>query len=286
MVDRVVLPDGVELAYEVVGHGRPVYVCHGGPSTDFEYLGVDLAPLVQGHAILFHHYRGSGESGVAAPSSYTFDQLADDLEFLRRRRGDDRVVVVGHSMGADIALRHALRHPAGVAGVVLVGGAPGISVLETLGPMSPRAISRAAGRGLVYLLRWSWRPESDPRQLARYALWRATFEAKPEVQRQLEARGSWRRNDNARSLERAGFDRSIWSQVADLKVPLLLLYGSRDAGAVAAARRFRSAVPGAEELVIAGAGHHPFYESGAALEALADFTLRAQATRTNGEPTC
>lgn len=282
----MVLPDGVELAFEVVGHGRPVYVCHGGPSTDFEYLRVDLEPLAQGHAILFHHYRGSGESGVAAPSSYTFDQLADDLEFLRRRRGDDRVVVVGHSMGADIALRHAVRHPAGVAGVVLVGGAPGISVLQTLSAMSPRAIARAAGRGLVYLVRWSWRPESEARQLARYALWRATFEAKPEVQRELEARASLRRNDNARSLERAGFDRSVWPQVADLTVPLLLLYGSRDAGAVAAARRFRSAGPGVEELVIAGAGHHPLYESAAALEVLADFIVRALPPEKNRGCTC
>ena len=212
------------------------------------------------------------------PSTYNFDQLADDVEALRRSRGDDRIVVVGHSMGADVALRLAIRHPKGLAGAVLIGGAPGISIPETLRAMSPGAIGRATGRGLVYLVRWIWRAESERRQLARYAIWRATFESRPEVQQQLDGRAVLRRNDNASMLERAGFDRGVWSRIAELQVPVLLVYGSRDAGAVAAGRRFRTTTPDAEEVVIADAGHHPLFESPMALAAVADFLARTTAT--------
>lgn len=268
---------GVSLAYEVVGFGWPLYVCHGGPSTDYQYLRDDLSALAVGVRLVFHDYRGSGESDAAAPETYTFDQLADDLDGLRRELGDERIVVLGHSMGGDVAARVALHHPDAVAGLVLVGASPGTSMISTARAMSLSAFSRAIGRAVVYVARWSWRRETPERRLARYAVWKATFEARPGIQARLDDRAVLRMNDNASELERAGFDEAIWARLVDMKTPILLIYGTRDAAAVAAAGRFKATAAPATEFVVDGGGHHPLFEDKSAVEAVRAFVAERSA---------
>ena len=269
-MERVDL-EGVSLAYEVIGCGPPLYVCHGGPSTDYQYLRDDLFALAARVRLVFHDYRGSGDSDVAARESYTFDQLADDVDGLRRALGDERIVVLGHSMGGDVAARVAVRHPDAIAGLILVGASPGTSMLSTARAMSWPALARAIVRGAVYLAKWSWRRETPARRLARYAVWKATFEARPEIQSRLDDRAVLRMNDNASVLERAGFDESIWTRLDEISTPILLIYGSRDASAVAAARRFRATAAPIAEFVVERGGHHPLFEDKRAVGAVSAF---------------
>lgn len=56
--------------------------------------------------------RGTGDSGVPEdPSTYRCDHLVDDVEALREHLGLDRIDVLAHSAGADLALLYAARHP-------------------------------------------------------------------------------------------------------------------------------------------------------------------------------
>lgn len=56
--------------------------------------------------------RGTGDSGVPEdPSTYRCDRLVDDVEALREHLGLDRIDVLTHSAGADLALLYAARHP-------------------------------------------------------------------------------------------------------------------------------------------------------------------------------
>lgn len=65
--------------------------------------------------------RGRGHSR-ALPAPFTLRQHADDAARVLDAAGRDRVVVVGHSMGAFVATEFAAHHPDRVAGVVLVDG--------------------------------------------------------------------------------------------------------------------------------------------------------------------
>ena len=80
--------------------------------------------------MVFYDHRGHGESGSAAPATYTIDQLGRDLDaVLRVIVPTGPIVLVGHSMGAMVTLAYARLFPhtigTRVVGVGLIAGAAG-----------------------------------------------------------------------------------------------------------------------------------------------------------------
>src|SRR5690242_4894004 len=122
----MVTRDGAEIFLTTSGRGRRVYVLNGGPANDHRYLADDLARFGDecGYEFVLHDYRGSGQSPPAPAATYTFAQLADDLDALRRELGDETIVVLGHSLGGFVGTTYALRHPERCAALVLVGTFP------------------------------------------------------------------------------------------------------------------------------------------------------------------
>src|SRR5260221_12322015 len=99
--------DGVAIRYSCSGKGPRVYLCQGGPLGDSSGIAAELSPLADEFTLVAHDYRGSGASERAAPDTYDFEHLADDLDQLRAHLGDDRIDVVAHSMGVPMVLRFA-----------------------------------------------------------------------------------------------------------------------------------------------------------------------------------
>jgi pimeloyl-ACP methyl ester carboxylesterase len=124
--------NGVELGYEVVGSGAPMLLIHGAHIADA------LQPLVAEPALerfqrIRYHRRGVGGSTRpvdAVPTSVA--EQASDAVGLLDHLGVDRAHMVGHSLGAVIALELAAQHPTRVASLVL------------LEPMFPTAPAGAA----------------------------------------------------------------------------------------------------------------------------------------------
>ncbi len=72
--------------------------------------------------------RGHGRSGIAGPGSYEpADYVADVETLITRRFAGERFVVIGHSMGGQIAARLAASRPDLVDGVISVDGSLGFS---------------------------------------------------------------------------------------------------------------------------------------------------------------
>jgi pimeloyl-ACP methyl ester carboxylesterase len=67
--------------------------------------------------------RGHGRSG-APTQRYTVDGFADDVAWLCEQIGMSLAVLVGHSMGGQVVLDLAARHPDLVGAVVMVDAAP------------------------------------------------------------------------------------------------------------------------------------------------------------------
>ena len=117
-----VVANGVEIAYDEAGQGKPAIVLiHGafGSRQDFAELGKRLD---QRHRVIALDLRGHGDSSVPREGFAIADFTQDVLAVCRDARVD-RVILCGHSFAANIALTAAAQDPDLVAGVVMLDGA-------------------------------------------------------------------------------------------------------------------------------------------------------------------
>jgi lipase len=114
------VPDGNGLAALTFGDGPEVAVAvHGITASAMAWPVVGRA-LPREWTLVAPDLRGRGAS-AGLPGPFGLDRHADDVCALARARGD-QVVLVGHSMGAYVALLAAAAHPELFTRLVLVDG--------------------------------------------------------------------------------------------------------------------------------------------------------------------
>jgi pimeloyl-ACP methyl ester carboxylesterase len=119
--------DGAKLAYRRAGSGPPLVCVPGGPGRSPRYLG-DLGGLGHSRELILPDIRGTGDSEVPAdPAAYRCDRIAEDVEALRAGLGLERMDLLGHSAGGNVALLYAAAHPERIGHLILL--APGVRAL-------------------------------------------------------------------------------------------------------------------------------------------------------------
>jgi pimeloyl-ACP methyl ester carboxylesterase len=101
------------------------FLCDGIACDGFiwKYVWDDLSALVP---LTHWNYRGHGRSAPPRdPERLDIPALADDLMQVRRHVDDPPAILVGHSMGCQVALEEYRRHPDKVKGLVLICGTYG-----------------------------------------------------------------------------------------------------------------------------------------------------------------
>lgn len=242
-MDNVIV-DGAELSTLALGSaaGTPLVMLHGLIAGNMAtWYSAFATPLAGERRVLLYDQRGHGGSSIPS-RGFDLDTQSDDLaRVLAHHRVDRRFDLVGHSMGALIALRHALRHPHRLRRLVLVD-AP----MPACDHVAPSLLSA-----------------KTPETLAEH------FGANGE----LTGR---RRERQLRRLSSLLFDSTL---VADLlamhaepdealrrlQVPTLLVYG-RQSPCLEAGERLQALLPNAE-LRVLDSGHYIPEEAPAALRA-------------------
>ncbi|MFB7861659.1 alpha/beta fold hydrolase [Streptomyces sp. NPDC056069] len=260
--DTLTATDGTRLAHRVTGSGRPLLCVPGGPA-DSAYLG-DLGGLSASRTLVVPDLRGTGASARPAdPATYRCDRLVDDVEALRAHLGLDRVDLLGHSAGANIALQYAARHPHRVARLVLV--TPGLRAVGVDVPAEARlalALRRAHepwfSAAFAALEAINEGTGSDWEAVApfRYGRWDVAA-------RRHHAAG---RPDNADAVAGFGAEGAFTpaatrAALARLTSPVLLLAGEFDLNSPpSAVAELLDLVPDASVTVQPGAGHYPWLD--------------------------
>ncbi|MBQ0900873.1 alpha/beta fold hydrolase [Micromonospora sp. U21] len=259
-------PDGTTLAYRTLGGGAPLVCLPGGPMRDSAYLG-DLGGLGAYRTLVVPDQRGTGRSAVPADvSTYRCDRLVADVEALRRHLGLDRLDLLGHSAGTNVALQYATRHPERVGRLALVTPstrAVGLAATATLRQEVTRVRAGepwfpAAAAALDSMV--SGRASQDTWQEIApffYGRW-------DEVARAHQAAESHQRNQEAARVFGAdgAFDPpATRAALAAHRNPVLLLAGELDLGAPPGlVAQLAELIPGAELVVQPGAGHYPWLD--------------------------
>jgi pimeloyl-ACP methyl ester carboxylesterase len=111
--------DGVRLAYTQAGSGTPPLVFIHGWAGDHTIFTPQFAHFSQTHRTIAVDLRGHGQSDKPE-QNYTIAGFADDIAWLCAHLGVTKPVIVGHSMGGNIALELAARHPDLPAAIILL----------------------------------------------------------------------------------------------------------------------------------------------------------------------
>lgn len=101
-----------------IGEGPRVVFLHGGWGGDHEDLLNGFLPLADELRLTFYDQRGSLRS--PCDSLPTAADHVADLEALRVALGEERLLLVGHSMGTWLAMAYAEAYPERIAGLALL----------------------------------------------------------------------------------------------------------------------------------------------------------------------
>lgn len=264
-------PDGVHLYWRAVGHGPLIACCNGvGVSTFFwKYV---IEHFRDRYTVLVWDYRGHGRSDLKVdPGSVdlSVSRHADDLLLVMDavRGGEEPAIVLGHSMGCQVALEAWRRHPERVRGLVLLQGTAG-NVLDTFfgSPRSPqligalRRLALAGGRATNAFMR----PLLEA-PLAELIGLKARM-MDPYYTRREDLRNYL---DHLAKMDLRVFlacvweaqHHSCWEDLPRVDVPTLVIAADGDTFTpVACGRRIATLIPGAELLVLGGATHAALVE--------------------------
>ncbi len=130
-------PDGVHIDYRRWGHGDPAVVLIHGWACDWNYWQAQIDALKSKYTVVALNLAGHGAS-ERNRTDWSMGNYGEDVATVVRQVGNRQVILVGHSMGADVALEAARRIGDRVIGIIAVDSLKSIG----LPPMPRREIDR------------------------------------------------------------------------------------------------------------------------------------------------
>jgi pimeloyl-ACP methyl ester carboxylesterase len=259
-----VVADGIRLRVAEAGSGPALLLLHGLSASHHNWEHT-IEAFASDWRVVAPDLPGHGES--AKPDApYTIDFYAGVLRSLGRELGIDEAVVVGNSLGGQIAVELALAYPRWTRALVLAAPAGGFSAtLRAFG----WAIGAAAAPGVLRM--------TLPRALER-SFFDRTSPAVDLRRRLLAARLTHSDfPDFARAVARslAGAIAAGAQPLARLTQPTLLVWGREDRlVALSGSRRVMRQVPHARIVVLERCGHVPMLEQASRFNAVVSDFLR------------
>ena len=113
--------DGMKINSSSVGTGPTIVFVHGWTCDSSSWTG-QVPAFSTDHRVITLDLPGHGSSESPKDGKLSMDLFARAVESVRAEADADRIVLVGHSMGAPVIRQYAHLYPAHVAGLVAVDG--------------------------------------------------------------------------------------------------------------------------------------------------------------------
>ena len=265
------------LFVDVIGHGYPLVLMHGGPGADHWSL-MPLRRCADQFTLVFYDHRCNGRSKGAPVSTMTWENLTADADALRQKLGLEKWAVLGHSFGGHVALEYALRYPNRVSHLLLLDtGGDSRWARQNAGDLLAK---RGYSPKKVKLVRRFFNGEIAPHEMLP-ALMRFgdAYYHNPSLMltaRDL-VRGEWRTRIRPEALIFAGRHLlkgwTVMDRLGEVKVPTLVMAGRDDfLFPPEHQAELAAGIPNARLRIIERAGHNVLSERAAEIiEAMGDF---------------
>ena len=250
---RFVTVEGLRVFAITLGQGPDVVLLHGNPASTYSWRKV-LEPLAARHRVHAIDLPGYGFSDKPADAPYDPAWFAHVVVGYLDAAGVRRAVLVGNSMGGQVATETAILYPERTAGLVLLGAA-GLPEAERDGrPLSLRMLTWPV---LGPLLR-----QLPGRGRVRARLRRAVYDPATVSEADVDAYYAPLRTAGgtnalvARLRQPTPADRA--ARVRTIRAPTLVITGDTDRLVpLETARAYHALIAGSELLVLARTGHLP-----------------------------
>ena len=242
---------GLRYAVEEAGAGEPLVLLHGftGRAANWRPL---LPRLAEQWRVIALDLPGHGDSAAPATiARYKMRFVAADLVELLTRRAAAPAHWLGYSMGGRLALYMAMRHPEVARSLTLVSATAGLATA------AERQARRAADEALAarierdgitaFVAEWE-------RQPLFAGLARLAAENRAALHDQRLANSPLGLANSLRGMG-TGAQPPLWSRLAAVAAPALLIAGEWDTKFVTLNEKLAAAIPGARLRLIADAGH-------------------------------
>ena len=130
-------PDSVHIDYRVWGSGEPAVVLIHGWACNSNYWSAQIEALKSRYTVVAVNLAGHGAS-ERNRTDWSMGNYGEDVATVVRQLKNRQVVLVGHSMGADVALEASRRIGDRVIGIIAVDSLKSIG----LPPLRPLEIDR------------------------------------------------------------------------------------------------------------------------------------------------
>ncbi len=223
--------DGVRIYYEEHGSGPAVLLTHGYGAGARMWKSQE--PLSDRFQLIEWDMRGHDRSDSPGdPALYSHQATIEDMSALLDACGAPRAVIGGHSLGGFMSLAFNLACPERAIALMLFDTGPGYAkdaaraewnqmterIARALESRGVEAVARVAGSAMA--------PHRSAQGLAH------------------AARGILAQNDGR-----------VIESLPLIKVPTLVVAGERDQQFLPSAEYMAAKIPGAEKVILAGAGH-------------------------------
>jgi pimeloyl-ACP methyl ester carboxylesterase len=111
--------NGLKMYYEVHGSGDPVVLLHGAFMNIPNNWTGWISALSKTRKVIAVEMQGHGRTGDI-PRDFSSENLADDVAALLDHLKIPRADVIGYSMGGEVAMQCAIRHPEKIRKVVVI----------------------------------------------------------------------------------------------------------------------------------------------------------------------
>lgn len=115
---HTVTVNNLNIHYIMGGSGEPLVLLHGYPQTWYAYRHM-MSDLAKDFTLIIPDLRGLGDSDIAE-NGYDTMTVADDIFKLVCTLGYERIMLLGHDFGANVAYAYAATHRENVQRLVIL----------------------------------------------------------------------------------------------------------------------------------------------------------------------